>query len=230
MAPTATRVLPPADRTGPAASRSPRLSTEEVCFTAALICLEGHYSDRPPMAGPKTRTKVSDMLTKTLEKTHTKKEVREALSTNVEIWIYMAKIFVTAVPALTERSIVPLCHLTGQDKSIGPQDDTAYVLKNHVVLKQELPLLIKLMHIARNLVVTTTAQDICAAVSFDQAVYQTIILCISVTSKGFEGEMTDEATRTKLHDVNELCTRPPPPLSGVFASGAVLADTHDPRR
>lgn len=50
-------------------------SIEERCFSAALICLEGHYTDSPPM-GPLTSAKVTTMISRTLEKTHTSKEVR----------------------------------------------------------------------------------------------------------------------------------------------------------
>lgn len=50
-------------------------SIEERCFAAALICLEGHYTDSPPM-GPKTNAKVVSMISRTLEKTHASKDVR----------------------------------------------------------------------------------------------------------------------------------------------------------
>lgn len=48
---------------------------EERYFTGALICLEGHYTDTPPM-GPLTREKVVSMISTSLEKTHASKEVR----------------------------------------------------------------------------------------------------------------------------------------------------------
>lgn len=51
------------------------VSIEERCFTAALVCLEGHYTDSPPM-GPKTHAKVIGMISKSLEKTHASKDVR----------------------------------------------------------------------------------------------------------------------------------------------------------
>lgn len=66
------------------------------------------------------------------------------------------------------------------------------------------------MHIARNLLVTSepeVPQDICAAVHFDQMVYQTIILCVNVTSKGYDGEILDEASRSKLNEITDLCKR-----------------------
>lgn len=50
-------------------------SIEERVFSAALICLEGHFTQSPPM-GPKTAAKVSAMIAKTLEKTHTLRKVR----------------------------------------------------------------------------------------------------------------------------------------------------------
>jgi len=79
---------------------------------------------------------------------------------------------------------------------------------NHASVKEDLGTLIKLMHIARNLLVNAepeVPQDICAAVHFDQMVYQTIILCVNVTSKGYDGEILDEAQRLKLADITELC-------------------------
>ncbi|CEJ91026.1 Putative Copper transport protein 86 [[Torrubiella] hemipterigena] len=78
---------------------------------------------------------------------------------------------------------------------------------NHASIKEDLGTLIKLMHIARNLLVNAepeVPQDICAAVHFDQMVYQTIILCVNVTSKGYDGEILDDAQRMKLADVTEL--------------------------
>ena len=48
---------------------------EERCFSAALVCLEGHYTQSPPM-GPHTAARVSSLITKTLEKTHTLRKAR----------------------------------------------------------------------------------------------------------------------------------------------------------
>lgn len=48
---------------------------EERCFSAALVCLEGHYTQSPTM-GPKTASRVSSMVSKTLEKTHTLRRAR----------------------------------------------------------------------------------------------------------------------------------------------------------
>jgi palmitoyltransferase len=48
---------------------------EERAFAAALICLEGHYTQSPPM-GPLTTAKVQSLITKTLEKTHTCRKSR----------------------------------------------------------------------------------------------------------------------------------------------------------
>lgn len=79
---------------------------------------------------------------------------------------------------------------------------------NHASIKDDLTTLIKLMHIARNLLVNAepeVPQDICAAVHFDQMVYQTIILCVNVTSKGYDGEILDEAQRIKLTEITEHC-------------------------
>ena len=50
-------------------------SIEERCFSAALICLEGHFTQSPPM-GPQTAVKVAGMVSRTLEKTHTHRKAR----------------------------------------------------------------------------------------------------------------------------------------------------------
>lgn len=50
-------------------------SIEERCFSAALICLEGHFTQSPPM-GPQTAARVNSMISKTLEKTHTLRTAR----------------------------------------------------------------------------------------------------------------------------------------------------------
>ena len=125
----------------------------------------------------------------------------------MEIWIWLTKIFAAAIPSLTTRSIGPLAS-HDPDKGVSPQECTALIVLNHASIKEDLGTLIKLMHIARKLLVNAepeVPQDICAAVSFDQMVYQTIILCVNVASKGFDGEILDEGQRVKLTDVTELC-------------------------
>lgn len=133
---------------------------------------------------------------------------REALARNVAIWIWLTRIFAAAIPSLTSRSVGPLSALNDPNKGVSPQESTALIVLNHVSVKEDLGTLIKLMHIARNLLVNAepeVPQDICAAVHFDQMVYQTIILCVNVTSKGYDGEILDEAQRVKLTDITELC-------------------------
>jgi hypothetical protein len=50
-------------------------SIEERGFAAALVCLEGHYMQSPVM-GPQSIAKVMSIISRTLEKTHTYKDVR----------------------------------------------------------------------------------------------------------------------------------------------------------
>jgi hypothetical protein len=64
----------------------------------------------------------------------------------------------------------------------------------------------KLLHIARNLLVTPepeVPQDLCAAVNFDRMVHQVIKLCVSVTSKGYDGESLDDKNRAKLNEITD---------------------------
>lgn len=158
--------------------------------------------------GSLTAARVSSIISKTLEKTHTFKHVRDALSRNVAIWIWLTRIFGAAIPNLTTRSVGPLSSLNDPDKGVSPQESTGLIVKNYINLKDDLQILNKLMHIARNLLVTTepeVPQDICAAVHFDQMVYQTIILCVNVTSKGYDGEMLDDSSKSKLNEITDLC-------------------------
>ena len=93
-----------------------------------------------------------------------------------------------------------------------PQESTALITKNYASLKEDLQLLIKLMHVARNLLVVPEPeipQDLCAAANFDQMLYQTIILCVNVTSKAYDGEILEETARLKLSEISELCTSSP---------------------
>lgn len=106
------------------------------------------------------------------------------------------------------RSVGPLSSLNDPDNAATALESTNLIVTNYASLKEDLQILNKLMHIARNMLVTpepAVAQDLCAAVQFDQMVYQTIILCVSVTSKGYDGEVLDESARAKLNEINELC-------------------------
>ncbi len=111
------------------------------------------------------------------------------------------KVFAAAIPYLGARSAgLESQHLT-------PQESTALTLKNYAVLKDDLQLLNKLMHIARNMLVTPepeVAQDLCAAVQMDQMVYEMINLCTDMTGKAYEGDL-DDNSRIKLNEITELC-------------------------
>lgn len=134
--------------------------------------------------------------------------LRETLSRNVEIWIWLTRILAASIPTLTARSVGPLSSLNDPEKGVSPHESTALIVMNYDSIKNDLSILTKLMHIARNLLVNAepqVPQDICAAVHFDQMVYQTIILCVNVTSKGYDGEILDEADRLRLAEITELC-------------------------
>ncbi len=134
--------------------------------------------------------------------------LRETLSRNVEIWIWLTRILAAAIPTLTARSVGPLSSLENPEKGVSPHESTALIVLHYDSIKQDLSVLTKLMHISRNLLVNAepqVPQDICSAVHFDQMVYQTIILCVNVTSKGYDGEIMDEADRMRLAEITELC-------------------------
>ncbi|KAI2617829.1 hypothetical protein GGR54DRAFT_199918 [Hypoxylon sp. NC1633] len=187
-------------------------SIEERIFSAALICLEGHYNHSPVM-GTQTIAKVTSIISKTLEKTHTFKDVREVLSRNLRVWIWLRRAVCASICDLNEKALGVRSEPFVQTKflDITTPEVTALIIKNYAPLKEALQMLNKLMHIARNLLVTTdpeVPQDLSAAIYFDHEVYEAICLCVNVTSKGIDGEMPeDEASRAKLNEITELCKK-----------------------
>jgi len=136
----------------------------------------------------------------------------ETLSRSVDVWMWLTKDFAAAIPTLNTRSIGPQISVANSDNSITPQESTALITKNYASLKEDLSILIKLMHIARNLLVVPEPeipQDLCTATQFDQMLYQTIILCVNVTSKAYDGDVLEESARHRLTEITELCTYPP---------------------
>lgn len=80
------------------------------------------------------------------------------------------------------------------------------ILKNYMDLIQDLTLLNHLMVISRNmLAIKEIAQELCAAVQFNKVVNRLILLCVNVTSKGYDGENVDEKSRIRLNEVTEMC-------------------------
>lgn len=136
---------------------------------------------------------------------------RETLSSNLKIWIWLRRAICATICDLNEKSLGVRSNPKKQTKflDITTQEVTALIIKNYAALKEALQVLIKLMHIARNLLVTSEPeipQDLSAAVHFDTEVYEAICLCVNVTSKGIDGEMPeDDASRVKLNEITELC-------------------------
>lgn len=133
----------------------------------------------------------------------------ENLSKSVEVWLWQSKVFAAAIPSLTTRSIGPLPgSMQHDDKVNGHHESTALIIKNYASIKEDLTMLIKVMHIARNILVVPEPeipQDLCAAVQFDQMLYQTIILSVNVSAKAYDGDILDEVARNKLNEISELC-------------------------
>ncbi len=131
---------------------------------------------------------------------------RETLAKNVDIWMHLQKIFNAAVTLLERRSLRQVNSVDPVSHCHEVSDSAELILINYEFLREDLHYLNNLLVISRNmLAIKETAQEICAAVQFDQAVHQMIILCVNVTSKGYDGENVDEARRGKLNEITELC-------------------------
>jgi palmitoyltransferase len=85
-------------------------------------------------------------------------------------------------------------------------ESSALIAENHATLLEDLTVLNNLLVIARNmLAIKEVAQDICAATQLDKQVTKLMVVCINVTSKGYDGENIDAKTRQNLNEITELC-------------------------
>ena len=118
----------------------------------------------------------------------------------------LQRIFNLAIPILNGRSLHESYSPNGTVNGTDTPESASLILKNFDLLVQDLHFLNSLLVISRNmLAIKDTAQEICAAVQFDHAVRELIVLCVNVTSKGYDGENVDEISRGKLNEVTELC-------------------------
>lgn len=130
---------------------------------------------------------------------------REMYAKNVDIWMRLKITLHRAHPVLSRRSLREAYGETAAPNTDIPETSTL-IAENHAALTMDLTLLNTLLLLARNmLAIKHVAQDLCAAVQFDRQVIKLIVLCVNVTSKGYDGENVDSGTREKLNDVTELC-------------------------
>ncbi|KAG9231201.1 hypothetical protein BJ875DRAFT_127994 [Amylocarpus encephaloides] len=177
---------------------------EERTFCGALIMLEAHFQ-KTRGVGHKTMGEVKKMIAQALNRSLNNADVREHLAKNVDIWMRLQKIFRVAIPHLNQRSLRESYSENGVSNGLDVPESAALILKNYDILREDLHYLNNLLVISRNmLAIKETAQDLCAAVSFDKAVHQIIILCVNVTSKGYDGENVTNEDRARLLEITEL--------------------------
>ncbi|RFU32765.1 Adenosinetriphosphatase/Nucleoside-triphosphate phosphatase, partial [Scytalidium lignicola] len=179
-------------------------TVEERAFQTALISLQGYF-EKLPGFGPLAMIQAKKIVTNTMDMSLSKATVRECLAKNVDIWMRLQIIFNLAMPTLANRSLPPSC--TNAVPSNDPES-AMLILKNYMDLIQDLTLLNHLMVISRNmLAIKEVAQELCAAVQFNKVVNRLILLCVNVTSKGYDGENVDEKSRVRLNEVTEMYKR-----------------------
>lgn len=124
---------------------------------------------------------------------------RERLAKNVDIWQRLRTIFSLAIPHLTRLSY------THTDSPDVPDASVSLILSNFATIKEDLHYLNNLLVISRNmLAIKESAQEICARVGFDREVRALVVLCVNVTSKGYDGESVAEGERGRLLEITEL--------------------------
>ncbi|KAJ8063364.1 hypothetical protein OCU04_008593 [Sclerotinia nivalis] len=179
---------------------------EERGFLATLTMLEMRWGPGGAAGlGRKTMEGLGKMIRSTLDMSLSRGEVREALAKNVDIWMRLQRIFYLAVPILVSRSLRESYTEQGAPSGLDVSESVALILKNFDALTEDLGYLNNLLVVSRNmLAVKETAQEICRAVGLDKQVHKLIILCVNVTSKGYDGENVDENSRGRLNEVTEL--------------------------
>lgn len=129
--------------------------------------------------------------------------------------MHLQKIFNRAVPLLETRSLRQPQPTDVAESDHDVSQSAELILSNYDVLREDLHYLNNLLVISRNmLAIKETAQEICAAAQFDRAVQKLVVLCVNVTSKGYDGETVDEVRRGKLNEITELCE-----LLALFCAG-----------
>jgi palmitoyltransferase len=114
-------------------------------------------------------------------------------------------VFCAAIPTLGARSLRE-AFAESAPSNIDIPESSALIAENHATLLPDLGLLNNLLVIARNmLAIKEVAQDICATVQLDAQITKLIVLCVNVTSKGYDGENVDITTRGRLNEITELC-------------------------
>ncbi|SPO04850.1 uncharacterized protein DNG_07535 [Cephalotrichum gorgonifer] len=197
---------PPPAQPGPSPARAE--SIEERGLLASLITLESHFTRRPVL-GPKSTCQAITMLSKSLGRTQDEDIRTRKFGPNVEIWVYLRRIFATAIPSLANRALGPL---EGPDVAASYPQSTALIVKNYATIKEDVQLLEIMMQIARNVLVSDSRpvpQDLCAAARFDKMAYKTILLCAYVTnnSKGpADGEVSADNLE-KAFEIHDLFKR-----------------------
>ncbi|TVY39740.1 hypothetical protein LSUB1_G004172, partial [Lachnellula subtilissima] len=183
-------------------------SIEEKSFNGALVAVKGHFEGLK--FGPKSSPEVRKMVAGTLDKSLNAADVRfvpvpvpfcpiskrgkeadcvprgkrERLAKNIDIWQRLRQIFILALPKLSRLSL---------RESYDVPESATLILNNYAVLKEDLQYLNNLLVISRNmLAIKETAQEICARVGFDEEVRMMVVLCVNVTSKGYDGESVGE--------------------------------------
>ncbi|KAE9380808.1 hypothetical protein N431DRAFT_396050 [Stipitochalara longipes BDJ] len=186
-------------------ARVNKQSEEERGFNGALVVLEMHF-ERPNTYMRETMAEAKKMVGKTLDLSLNKAEVREMLAKNVDIWMHLQKIFTAAILLLETRSLQKTTEgEEGRGMGHDVSESAELILKHYEVLREDLHYLNNLLVISRNmLAIKETAQEICKTMGFDRKVHRLIVLCVNVTSKGYDGENVDEGRRVKLNEITEL--------------------------
>lgn len=141
---------------------------------------------------------------------------REVLAKNVDLWLRIKNALVAVIPTFATRSVREAYAETVPPGGNIPESSTL-IAENYDSLLEDLTTINNIMVIARNmLAIKEIAQDICAATQLDKQVTKLMLVCINVTSKGYDGENVDPKTRQNLTEITELCEYTYPLCGALF--------------
>ena len=185
-------------------------SFEERAFIGCLMCILGHFQDQPSM-GPKTTQQVCTMVDKAMKKTKKGGPCAQKFGSNVEIWLFLYKIFFAAVRRLQIRALGK----ETTDAGSGYPNSTHLIIRHHESLRKDLEILGTLTSIAESILrceTKTVAQELCAAASFYEATHDLLRICVHVNTitKGPDETCANTSPEAldNVIDIHELCMQP----------------------
>jgi hypothetical protein len=197
-----------------------RLETaEEKAFIGALMCILQHFEYSS--MGPQTMEKAAEMIKKTRTKIENNSLNSVKWGANVEIWLFLSRIFSIAEPSFKLRALGPETTSAGG----GYPESTNLIIEHSEDLGKDLNIIITLVAFADAVLRGHTklaAQDITATAMFQETIHDLLkqCVCLNTITKGPDENCssTPPDALDNVIDIHELCMTNGDPILTVCRS------------